>query len=287
MISVLVCSVNPALLTNLKLNIEHTIGTEFELISYDNRSAKKGICSVYNSLAQQAKYDILCFTHEDVKIHSDNWGKALDSLLENEAIGLVGISGAVYKSAYPSTWSACSPELYRINAIQHFRNKPGTQLSIVNPDNSSYARVAVMDGVFMCTRKSVWAENNFNSDSLKGFHGYDMDYSLCIGLKYKVVVSFEILLEHFSEGNLTKDWLSDSLLVHRKWKNRLPLKVVPISNELKKKSDYRSCQSFLVNAMRLHTSKSLVLKYYLSLIFRFNSLNGLKHTKTTLKYLFS
>jgi len=287
MISVLVCSADTDLLSNLKLNIAKTIGTEYEIISYDNRFERKGICTVYNWLAQQAKFDILCFIHEDVKIHTRNWGAILKKILDDEEIGLVGISGAVYKSAYPSTWSACSRDLYRTNSIQHFKNKPEPQLSSVNPDQLLYSEVAVIDGVFMATRKSVWEKNIFDSANLKGFHGYDIDFSLQVGLQYKLVVSFEILLEHFSEGNLTKAWLNDSLQVHRKWRKRLPLKVLPVSRAEQRRSDYLSCRSFLVNAMRLNASKYLVFKYFMILFYCFMTLNGLKHSKSVFKYLLS
>ena len=71
MISVIVCSIQPKWLADLKENIESNIGVEYQLIAVDNRLEKKGICQVYNEAANEAKFNIVCFIHEDVliKIH--------------------------------------------------------------------------------------------------------------------------------------------------------------------------------------------------------------------------
>jgi GT2 family glycosyltransferase len=60
--------------------------------------------------------------------------------------------------------------------------------------------------------------------TLTGFHGYDLDISLAVQEKgYKVVVIPEIVVEHYSLGNLHQGWLSAILHVHRKYKHVLPI----------------------------------------------------------------
>ena len=287
MISIVVCSTNPDLLETLKLNIEQTVGTKYELIVHDNRENKIGLCAVYNALAQTAQFDLLCFVHEDIIMHTHGWGEKLIELLLNPEIGLVGISGAVYKSNYPGTWSTCDRSLYRTNAIQHFVNLEQPVISKINPGNSSSSLVAVIDGVFMATRKDVFNQIGFDEDLLKGFHGYDSDFSLSVGQHYKVVVSNEILLEHLSQGNLSAEWLASSLLVHEKWKHMLPVKVEEIAEDLKKKSDYNSCRSVLAVGLQFPGNKKIVSKYYYHLIRYFFNLNKLNFSKTVLRYLLS
>ena len=38
--------------------------------------------------------------------------------------------------------------------------------------------VVCLDGVFICSRKEVWQQSKFNDADLKGFHFYDIDFSL-------------------------------------------------------------------------------------------------------------
>ena len=77
MISVLVCSLRPDLLQQLRDNISKTIGITYEILAFDNKLEKKGLAEVYNILGERAKFDILCFLHEDVIITTRNWGSIL------------------------------------------------------------------------------------------------------------------------------------------------------------------------------------------------------------------
>src|SRR5690349_17422997 len=98
MISILVCSVKPGLYQQLAVNIEETIGIDYELLCFDNRKANKGICEVYNLLAAKAKYNLLLFVHEDVLFKTNNWGQILSRIFFENEIGVVGIAGCKYKS---------------------------------------------------------------------------------------------------------------------------------------------------------------------------------------------
>ena len=273
------------MLSKMKENIAATIGVNFELIAIDNSIAQQGICKVYNEAVGKATYDIVCFIHEDVIIHSNNWGQHLVKLFEDVSIGLAGVSGTVYKSAYPAVWSACDQSLYRINTIQHFEGQPLPVKAVVNPLQQSFDEVAVIDGVFMATKKDVATAFPFDESMLKGFHCYDLDFSFSIGTKYKIVVSYAILLEHFSEGHLNKNWLNDSLKLHKKWEAILPKLTGEMSEVLKRKSDYLACRSFLQQALDFSGSKKLILQYYLRLIFLYWKFNQLAFTKTVFKNL--
>ena len=74
MISVLICSIDTELLNNVRTNIAETIGVPFEILYLDNRNEKKGICQVYNELAERARFPYLCFLHEDVILNANDWG---------------------------------------------------------------------------------------------------------------------------------------------------------------------------------------------------------------------
>ncbi|MEO6731324.1 MAG: glycosyltransferase [Ferruginibacter sp.] len=286
MISVIVCSADAGRLAKFRLNVEATIGTPYEVLAFDNRNEKKGIAAVYNQLAAKANYEICCFVHEDVIIYTNGWGLLLEKILKDTAIGLVGISGAVYKSRYPGSWSACDQTLYRTHSIQHFKHLEKPLVINTNPAHTSLTEVAVIDGVFMATRKNIFQQFSFDAQLLKGFHGYDIDYSLQVGRQYKLVVSYELLLEHLSEGKLSNDWLKDSLQVHKKWRQRLPVQIGSITKELRKQSDYQSCSCVLGVAIQYPGNKKLASKYFYYLLSYFFSNNKFRYAKSVSRYLF-
>lgn len=284
MISIIICSKNPDFLRALTLNIAATIGIAYEIIAFDNRVKKNGICEVYNRQAERAKYDIICFMHEDLIIHTANWGENLLKLLADKSIGLVGISGAVFKSRYSGTWSSCEENLYRTNSIQHFKNNKMPVAININKENKESATVAIIDGVFMATRKDVFSTFSFDEKLLKGFHGYDIDYSLQVGQKYKLVVSYRILLEHLSEGTLSAQWLQDSIAIHKKWQEILPVKVFSMTDREIQYNNYLSIANVLNVSLKFIKNKRLVATTYLVLIFNFWKYNKCRYSKAVLKY---
>ncbi|MDB5200764.1 MAG: hypothetical protein JWQ27_173 [Ferruginibacter sp.] len=284
MISVIICSINENYLAALRKNIEATIAVPYEIIAINNRERGDGICSVYNEGAGKARYELLCFIHEDIRIHTNGWGKQLAELFKDESIGLAGVSGSVYKSSYPATWSACLPECYRTNSIQHFPDRDIPSAILSNPLNEAQAEVAVIDGVFMATTKAVFQRFTFD-DNLPGFHGYDIDYSLQVGAAFKVVVCLEILLEHFSAGTLNEAWLQNSLLVHEKWKQQLPRMTIHVDPKKRELNDFIALQSFLPVLLKYPGRKALVIKYYKLLISRYVRFNKLAFTRKVGTYL--
>ncbi|GEO07616.1 glycosyltransferase [Segetibacter aerophilus] len=287
MISIIICSINHEFLKQLKLNIEKTVGLAFEIIAIDNNIEKKSISAVYNQGAKAANFDYLCFLHEDVTIHSKYWGQRLMELLTDETVGLIGVSGTVYKSKYAATWSACDQSLYRTHSIQHFTDRLTPKVTCINPGQASTAEVVVVDGVFMATRKDVFTQFKFDDNNFKRFHGYDLDYSLQVGTKYKVVVTFEILLEHLSPGQLNRQWLDASLILHKKWKKSLPASIGNISKKAVSVSDSLACSLVLMMMIKYNCSKLGVANNYFKLITTFFRYNRLKHSKTVIKYLLS
>ena len=285
MISVIICSVNPQLLNNVTANIKSTIGVPFEIIAIDNRNTGKGICKVYNEAAEKAMYDFLCFVHEDVIFHTKAWGGVLIQLLKDLSNVLVGVSGAVYKSDIPGSWVACQEIHYRANTLQHIIGlaKPGT--ATYNPLQEKYSKVAVIDGVFMGTRKSLWSLHKFDDKLLNGFHAYDLDFSLSLGTSGSICVSHEILLEHFSEGSFSSLWLHDTIQIHKKWKNSLPCnKLHPSKRD--RDSDYISCVALLSHLLKQNNNRLKVIQYYLLLNACFFRRNRLRFTKSVFCYLF-
>jgi glycosyltransferase involved in cell wall biosynthesis len=264
MISVIICSANAEDLRDVRINIAQTIGVAYEIIAIDNSDGSKGICEVYNMGARRAQYDALCFMHEDIEMKTQNWGRNLLNLFERDAkIGLVGVAGGGYKSLTPSGWYNYSFErnggAYSnvLQGYKHAGKEEGHDYN--NPKYQLYSKVACIDGCWMSMPKQVWEKFPFDARRFKRFHGYDLDISLSVNQQYNVVVTFDILLRHFSEGKFDQVWFKEMLKVHEKWSHMLPFDGDGLIGEdlfLTEKWAYRR---FLQDALDLGFSKSTLL----------------------------
>ncbi|GAA3977111.1 glycosyltransferase family protein [Mucilaginibacter dorajii] len=225
MISIIISSANPAFLQQVTKNINDTIGITHEIIATDNSNGQRGICQVYNEGVAKAKYDLLCFMHEDILIKTSNWGSVVADTFNNyPKLGLIGLVGSAYKPLAPSGWGGVGPHTHYTNIIQSYQysdKQPEHQYR--NPADEKLSRVACVDGVWFCTTKNIATQYPFDEQNFTGFHAYDIDFSLLVGQKYTICVIYDVLIEHFSEGNYNKTWLLDTLKLHEKWNSQLPV----------------------------------------------------------------
>jgi hypothetical protein len=257
-ISIIVCSKNKHLSTNLKKNISETIGTEFEWICIKNKSGKIGISEAYNIGAKQSIGNILTFIHEDVIFHTKNWGLHLEKHLKDRSIGLIGSAGATYKSSQLSSWIDVPVKYYRSNLIQCLPNNQFYK-KIRKKENSKLSEVVQMDGMFLIMRRDVWEEFPFDEKTFSGFHFYDLDTSMQIGQKYKLAVCHDVLIEHLSEGNFSQAWFEDALKFHEKWKRVLPTCCIKLSVSEKKRIEHQvSIKSLFYNVKFSHQRREIL-----------------------------
>jgi hypothetical protein len=231
MISVVICSVKPELLEKVSANIRDTIGVPHEIIAFDNRGTGKGICTVYNEGWRAARYDIICFSHEDVQHDTPFWGQRLVDHFRDPTIGLIGLAGGGPKPRVPSSWSS-HIRRSEVNYIQHFPSTGTSKLSCgtYDEDDPSLLKPVVsVDGFWMCTHRSVVMQHPFDDVNFPGFHGYDMDFSLQVSTTHKVCVAFDILVHHFSEGSFNRAWLESAERIVHKWKKQLPRLIEPLT----------------------------------------------------------
>lgn len=263
MISVIISSANTQLLRQVTENITATIGVPFEIIATDNSKGEKGICEVYNAAAQQAQYNILCFLHEDIIIKTDGWGQVLINIFKADAtIGLVGVAGSSYKTLSPSNWGGHSFETQYFNFEQCYkREQKPPQHFYHNPGKVKLAPVACIDGVFMCTTKNIFAECRFDESLFKGFHIYDIDYSINVGRKYKVAVTYDVFLSHLSEGGYNKDWMLDNIAMHNKWNAYLPVNIEGLDLSRQQKIEKQCFRSFINELAAFNLPLSIAYKF--------------------------
>lgn len=243
MISVLVCSKKPEFCKAFKENVSVTIGVPYEVIFFDNRQKDWGLSKVYNFLAARAKFDILCFSHEDVEFVSNNWGKTIIEQIQTPNCGIIGFAGSKAKSKTYSGWGGGNHRNRRFNFSQV--DVSGKEIIFKKSyDEEPLSKVLVLDGFCFFVKKTVWAANLFDENTFQRFHLYDLDFSLQVSLKYQNYVNQDIKIRHFSAGSYSSEWKIETEKFHSKWNYILPIylnkpnKYKIATDEVKAMKDY-------------------------------------------------
>ncbi len=235
MLSVLICSINDELLREVKQSISDTVGVPYEILVWDNKASNDGICNVYNHLAKDAKYSLLLFVHEDVTFQTMNWGqKLVQKFEEDDAVGLVGVAGSRYKGKMYSGWYTSEREMDVFNII-HTDGKHVNEMHNRHDSSTHYHDAVCIDGVFMLCRKKVWEKIRFDEQLLKGFHFYDIDFSVRAAAVTKVMVVTDVTLVHHTlGGDYGSRWVKEAFIYHAAKEKDLPVSVgdIPVGFEL-------------------------------------------------------
>lgn len=226
MISVVICSVSPERLRQTVENINDTIGVEHEIIPFDNRDKKWPIAKVYNHCASKARFGNLLFVHEDVQFYTHNWGGIICQKLSEPDCGVIGFAGSRFKTMAYSGWNTGMVD-YEISDYRYLESVTGREALCQRGEFiDGYGQVICVDGFAMFVSKEVWEKHPFDESVLKGFHSYDIDFSLVISKSRKNYVCGLIDVLHKSNGNFGPEWVRDTVRMHKeKWYDILPLYV--------------------------------------------------------------
>jgi len=259
MISIIICSCKENFFQQVIKSIDETINLPYEIVKIDNSQGQYGICKAYNLGAKKASFDYLCFLHEDIIFKSGDWGnKLINFFITQQNTGIIGIAGSRYKSLCPSSWAQGLFETDYINIVQCY----GKETSHVNNlEQKGYVEVVTLDGVFLFTHKHVWKDNKFDEVKFDRFHCYDLDFCLQVAQNRKLFVSNEVLIEHFSSGDLNRDWVNYSITLAEKWKNSLPKGDLP--GHQQKEIEWRNRKIFFFRMNILNYSLLSSLKVFL------------------------
>ena len=223
MISFIVCSINEVHFSQFEKSLETTVGTNYEVIKIENSIANHALSTAYNIGAKKAKFPFLCFVHEDVVFKNQDWGKKITSFFKNNPkAGLVGIAGSIVKTLTPSIWANGLYDTDYYNIIQYYKEDDVSAHLQFKEGLKNYKKVKTLDGVFLFTKKEIWELYQFD-ENLSKFHCYDLDLCFQIGQKFNIYVTYDVLLEHYSTGSLSKEWVEASIRLSEKWKHILPL----------------------------------------------------------------
>ncbi len=226
MLSIVICSISAERLARIKENISATVGRcEYEIIAIDNNELHGSITEVYNRGAGKAKFPYLLFIHEDVIFHTAGWGNIIEKKLAEPDCGVIGFAGSKIKLRSYSGWYQIYE--YTCTLLYQLRGNSLILESANVPADKDFDEVCVLDGLAMFVRRDVWQEYRFDDVNLKGFHCYDIDFSLRIAAERKyrnyVCCTPLVMVEHYSGGTMNSAWYRDTIKMHKTvWKELLP-----------------------------------------------------------------
>ncbi len=221
MISVIVCSRREPAWDLHERNIAATIGVDYEYIRIENTTSPRGICAVYNEGAQKARYECVVFVHEDVFFMEQGWGKVLLGKFTNAHIGLVGVAGTEVLYGSDLRWHIAGQPHIKGRLVHEIPTHSLFVLTVYSWDKTD-AEVVVADGLFLAMRKSLFSTIRFDDATFKAFHFYDFDICMQVRTSHSCIVTWDILVKHFSGGKNDPTWHDAAALFKEKYAGELP-----------------------------------------------------------------
>ena len=176
MLSIIVCSRHKALSKDFVDNIATTVGIDYEIIPINNSSRKYSIFSAYNAGFAKSNYPYICFVHEDVLFHTQNWGERVIAHLQSPETGIIGLAGGDLVTRIPAYWSTLVYCIHITQSDKHGK-KPTKHIQYPEDFKEPKRSVILLDGVMMCLKRELMNKIRFD-EQFKGFHGYDYDITL-------------------------------------------------------------------------------------------------------------
>ncbi|MES2278853.1 MAG: glycosyltransferase [Bacteroidota bacterium] len=256
MISIIICSRTGNLDSELSVNIKATIGIEHEIILINNTDNKYGICQAYNIGVKQSKYDILCFMHDDISYHTQNWGSNALAHFTSSDAAAIGVAGSPYCAFMPGPWWG-SGILYE-NLLQHDKNSIEAALK-ANSGGMARKEAILLDGAWFCIKKSTFKQVSFDETNFKGFHFYDVDTCMQIHRAGgKIYCINDVLIQHASLGEVNSTWIESALVFHQKWAAHLPATCLNLTKTEAGRLEYKTLNSFILAcAANKYTNKKI------------------------------
>lgn len=262
MISIIICSRNADVKSELRKNIKETIGdTPYELIVIDNSKSTYSIFQAYNQGVLRAKYPFLCFIHEDIYFKTPNWGDMICRLSQNQDVGLLGVIGGHYMGNFSRSWG--DSRLISGQVIQG--EKDGYACEFVHNEYHDLGEdVVAVDGLFLASKKTLFDDGTLYWDetSYDGFHFYDMDISMQVlkaGLKIRLVGG--LLIQHNSHSVYNESFYQNYKIFYTKWSHFLPVNSGTLSQDLAQTAYVNILDSNVQMGIQLYR-RNKIMKYW-------------------------
>ncbi len=201
MISIIICSIDPAKYKKVTQNYRSLLGNEpHEIIGiHDAKSLAEG----YHRGIRKSSGAILVFCHDDIEILSPDFSKKLRTHLKT--YDLIGAAGTT-RLIGPGWIQAGQPYIH--GQITHYDKKEDVYATCVYSANEPVVSdIQAIDGLFMAAKREVTDSVRFDEARLDGFHLYDIDFSYsAYRAGFKVAVCNDIIIIHYSGGSFAEKW---------------------------------------------------------------------------------
>lgn len=163
---------------------------------------------------------------------------------EVDQAGAIGIAGTPYAAWMPGSWWGGGV----VNQyILPTKSDQPDKIKIAEPANNRN-EVVLLDGVWMCIRRSLFEIIKFDEHTYTGFHFYDADICMQInGTGYKLYSVFDILIAHFTKGRMDKSWCENAMAFNTKWKKDLPVSVIKLSQRQQFDAELKTLKEYIYN----------------------------------------
>ena len=184
--------------THLFKSLEDHVEDIDLIIKTDN---KKGLCQVYNEIldAEGDKYDAIFFIHDDVTIDSVNFvDRTLTGLQTYDVVGVAG--GSKIKKNTPILWHLMTDKMTHSGIVFHPHHEY-KEFCFPTTFGPRPKEVAVLDGVYIAVKPKTLFEKEIKFDeNIKGFHHYDIKFSIDCKLAGLSLGTLDINIIHQSPG---------------------------------------------------------------------------------------
>jgi Glycosyltransferase like family len=205
MISIIICSIDANKFSAVCANYRQAFSDEaIEIIGIHDA---KSMCEGYNRGARQSRGDVVIFSHDDIEIIGTEAARKLRAHLNH--YDLLGIAGTT--RLVGPRWVEAGPPFVFGQVAQTSEPDNGYDVAIWNATLPANDTIQALDGVFLCAKRIVVQQVQFDEATFWGFHLYDLDFSFRVYQHgYKLAVINDLPMIHASMGEFGEKWAADA-----------------------------------------------------------------------------
>ncbi|HEX4797078.1 MAG TPA: glycosyltransferase [Humisphaera sp.] len=205
MISVIICSINQARFARAKYMYGQLLaGAQHEIIGIHDAT---GLAEGYIRGAVKSKGEWVIFSHDDVQFGAPDFLQRLMGHMEQ--CDVLGIAGT--RRMTDAKWIA-SGMPYAYGQVATPDPSDGSISVIIwSVPARRIEHIQALDGVFLCVRRTILDTVQFDANTFKGFHHYDLDFTFRAHLAgHRLVVATDLHAVHDSPGKPDAAWEADA-----------------------------------------------------------------------------
>lgn len=211
--SIVICSVDDERFAKAAANIgERMGGGPYEIVRIDDA---KSLAEGYNRGLEQARGDVVIFSHDDLEILTPDFRQRLFARLQDfDVVGLAGTTRLLNAS-----WNTAGQPWVHGQAVQPARSGSGYVVDIYGEAQRLVQPGAqALDGMFIAARRAVATAVRFDAERFDAFHLYDIDFSYRAHLaRMRVGIANDILVYHASLGSFDDTWRRYAAVFEKKF----------------------------------------------------------------------